>query len=76
MGLKEREENGLPLFWNMTEIKPTKLIKGQGLAKLMAESNCQALDINFIGSLDDQEEMVTPLGKTNLFFRNILQVQI
>ena len=22
------------------EIKPTKLIKGQGLAKLMAESNC------------------------------------
>lgn len=28
------------------EIKPKKLIKGQGLAKLMAESNCQALDIN------------------------------
>ena len=28
------------------EIKPTKLIKGQGLAKLMAESNYQALDIN------------------------------
>ena len=26
----------------------------------MAESNCQALDINFIGALDDQEEMVTP----------------
>ena len=28
------------------EIKPTKLIKGQGLAKLMAETNFQALDIN------------------------------
>ena len=42
------------------EIKPTKLIKGQGLAKLMAESNCHALDINFISALDDQEEMVTP----------------
>ena len=28
------------------EIKPTKLIKGQGLAKLMIETNCQALDIN------------------------------
>ena len=42
------------------EIKPTKLIKGQGLAKLMAESNDQALHINFIGALDDQEEMVTP----------------
>ena len=42
------------------EIKPTKLIKGQGLAKLMAESNCRALDINFISQLDDQEEMATP----------------
>jgi hypothetical protein len=30
------------------EIKPTKLIKGQGLAKLLAESNCKALGINFI----------------------------
>ncbi len=26
------------------EIKPTKLIKGQGLAKLMAETNLHALD--------------------------------
>lgn len=41
-------------------MKPTKLIKGQGLAKLMAESNCHALDINFIATIDDQEEMVTP----------------
>ena len=43
------------------ETKPTKLIKGQGLAKLMAESNSQALDINFIATIDDGEEMVTPL---------------
>ena len=28
------------------EIKPKKLIKGQGLAKLMSETNFQALDIN------------------------------
>ena len=42
------------------EINPIKLIKGQGLAKFMVESNCQALDINFIGALDDQEEMETP----------------
>ena len=28
------------------EIKPTKLIKTQGLAKLLAESNIRALDIN------------------------------
>ena len=41
------------------EIKPRKLIKGQRLAKLMVELNCQALDINFVGSLDDQEEMAT-----------------
>lgn len=41
------------------EIKPTKLIKVQGLAKLMAESNYQTLDINFIAELDNKEEMVT-----------------
>ena len=41
-------------------IKPKKLIKGQCLDKLMDESNCQALDINFIGAIDDQEEMATP----------------
>ena len=35
------------------EIKPTKLIKGQVLARLMAESNCNALDINFIAQVDD-----------------------
>lgn len=28
------------------EIKPQKLIKGQGLAKLMTKTNFQALDIN------------------------------
>jgi hypothetical protein len=30
------------------DIKPTKLIKGQGLAKLLAEENCEVLGINFI----------------------------
>jgi len=30
------------------EIRPTKLIKGQGLAKLMSETNFQALDINHL----------------------------
>lgn len=42
------------------EIKPTKLIKGQGLANLMAESNCHALDIKFIAEMDSGEEMATP----------------
>eukprot|EP00253_Pinus_taeda_P019951 PITA_19951 len=39
------------------EIKPTKQIKGQGLAKLMIETNFQALDIN---QLDNEQEMATP----------------
>jgi hypothetical protein len=38
------------------EIKPTKLIKGQGLAKLMVESNFHALDINFLVVVDEQGE--------------------
>jgi hypothetical protein len=32
------------------EINPTKLIKGQGLAKLLAESNCKALGIIHINT--------------------------
>lgn len=39
------------------EIKPTKLIKGQVLAKLMTETNFQALDIN---ELDNEQDMATP----------------
>ena len=39
------------------EIRPTKLIKGQGLAKLMSEANFQALDIN---QLDNEPELATP----------------
>jgi hypothetical protein len=45
------------------KIKPTKLIKGQGLDKLMAESNCNALYINFLAAVDEQEEQVTPKVK-------------
>jgi len=39
------------------EIKPTKLIKGQGLGKLMSEKKIQALDIN---QLDNKKELATP----------------
>jgi len=31
------------------EIKPIKLVKGQGLAKLLAKDNCKMLEINFVG---------------------------
>eukprot|EP00253_Pinus_taeda_P035690 PITA_35690 len=49
------------------EIKPTKLIKGQGLAKLMSETNFQALDIN---QLDSEPELATP--KINVAFEQSL----
>jgi hypothetical protein len=32
------------------EIKPTKLVKGQGLAKLLAKSNYRALGVSFINT--------------------------
>jgi hypothetical protein len=34
-------------------IKPTKLIKGECLAKLLAESNCKALGLHYIFSQSD-----------------------
>jgi len=38
------------------EIKPMKLIKGQGLEKLMAELNLHALDIKLIVAMSDDED--------------------
>jgi hypothetical protein len=35
------------------EIKPTRLIKGQGLAKMLVESNCKALGVNFINTCSE-----------------------
>jgi hypothetical protein len=32
------------------EIKPTKLVKGKGLARLLAESNCKPLGVNFMNA--------------------------
>jgi hypothetical protein len=32
------------------EVKPTKLVKGQGLARLLVESNCKALGVNFMST--------------------------
>jgi hypothetical protein len=48
-----------------SEIKPTKMIKGQGLAKLMAQSNCDVLGINFIIDLskNSQEEEVPQISQ-------------
>ena len=30
------------------EIRPTKLIKGQGLANMLTDSNCESLQLNFL----------------------------
>eukprot|EP00253_Pinus_taeda_P019184 PITA_19184 len=49
------------------EIKPTKLIKGQGLAKMMAETNLHVLDINLIVALSDEDEENSALQVSDIF---------
>jgi hypothetical protein len=39
------------------EIRPTKLVKCQGLAKLLAKSNCSALGVNFISSCAEKKQV-------------------
>jgi ribonuclease HI len=46
------------------EVKPTKLIKGQGLAKLLAESNLRALDIDCLQGEDEDTHLQEPNDKT------------
>ena len=36
------------------EIKPTKLIKGRGLAKIMMDSHCDSLQLNFLAIQSNQ----------------------
>lgn len=52
------------------EIKPTKLIKGQGLEKLMAESNLHALDINLIVVMSDDEDGVSLIQVSEMFLKS------
>eukprot|EP00253_Pinus_taeda_P011725 PITA_11725 len=49
------------------EIKPTKLIKGQGLAKLMSETNLQVLDINLITAMSDEDEESSSVQVSDMF---------
>ena len=49
------------------EIKPTKMVKGQGLARLMAESNLHALDINMITAMSDENEEGTLIQVSEMF---------
>lgn len=49
------------------EINPTMLIKGQGLAKLMAESNLHVLDINLIAAMSDENEEGSSIQVDEIF---------
>src|SRR5713226_7413123 len=48
------------------DIRPTKLAKGQGLAKLLAESNFQALGLHLMAKELAQEENQTELEKEKI----------
>ena len=52
------------------EIKPTKLIKGMGLAKLMAQPNLGSLGINFIDEVSDQSEKEEVILQISEIFSN------
>jgi hypothetical protein len=55
------------------EVKPTKLVKGQGLEKLLAESNFRALGINHFeskNSLPQIEEIDDQMPTTHIDEKN------
>eukprot|EP00253_Pinus_taeda_P012344 PITA_12344 len=52
------------------EIKPTKLIKGQGMARLMVESNLNALDINLIVAMSEDEEESSLIHVSEMFLQS------
>jgi len=55
--LEGRSGKWIATMWEYDlEIKPTKLIKGQCLEKLMAKSNLHALDINLIVAMSEVED--------------------
>jgi hypothetical protein len=49
------------------EVKPTKMIKGHGLVRLLAKSNCKALGVNFMGtnSANQQSEIQNNILQIN-----------
>lgn len=49
------------------EIKPTKMVKGKYLVKLMAESNLHVLDINLIVALLEEEVVDSSAQVSHIF---------
>ena len=59
------------------EIRTTKIVKGQGLAKLMAQSNCEVLGVNFFDvcskNATQVEERKVHLGfTTSSWYKDII----
>eukprot|EP00253_Pinus_taeda_P023950 PITA_23950 len=52
------------------EIKPTKLIKGKDLVKLMAESNLHALDINLSAAMSEEDEDSSLIQVSEIFLHS------
>ena len=58
----------------LIEFKPTKLVRGQGLARLMAEESCRTLDINIMGTIsenDQTKEATAEPGKNRSLAENL-----
>ena len=83
--LTEAEPDGRRAKWIATlleydiEIRPTKLVKGQSLAKLMAQSNYESLGVNFfescIGIIAQEEEgKVHPDFLASSWYKDIVHV--
>ena len=51
------------------EIKPTKLVKGQGLDKLLADSNCEALGLHLMAEQSVPEELRAEQDKEKIMDR-------
>lgn len=52
------------------EIKLTKMIKAQGLEKIMVESNLHALDINIIAAMSDEEDGGSLIQVLEMFLKS------
>ena len=48
------------------DIRPTKIVKGQGLAKLLADSNCQALGLHLMTEQQTHEEIQAKQDKEKI----------
>lgn len=54
------------------EINPTNIVKGQGLVKLMEESNLHALNINLIAAMSKEEVVDPSFFRYHKFLPNFL----